>query len=355
MRSPRIRVPEEEGGGSRMPAVTVSRHLRGLGMFGVAVMLGVVVPADAVAAQPGLRAADDGARIVSQEWLDTYTLDFTVDSKAVGSEEKVRVLVPRGWAPRSARTWPVVYAFHGGRDTYVSWTRNSRIKAIANAYDVMVVMPEAGDGGYTDWWNYGKGGIPQWEKFHLSEVRQLVERNYHAGDVRACMGDSAGGEGCITYAARHPEVFRYAASFSGILSLLSPGIPALLMATNFLNTKDPFRIWGIPNVDDANWRAHDPVALAPRLRGIGLFVSSGTTGRPGPLDDLSTVVGGAIETPTGRTNIAFRERLRELGIPVTAHLYGPGTHSWSYWRRELNAAWPLMTRAIGATKVASPA
>jgi S-formylglutathione hydrolase FrmB len=322
--------------------------------------LGAVVPAGgAVAAQPGLRAADDGARIVSQEWLDTYTFDVTVDSPAIGSNQKVRVLVPRGWTPQSARTWPVVYAFHGGRDTYVSWTRSSDIETIANNYDVMVVMPEGDDGSYADWWNYGEGGIPQWEKFHMSEVRQLVERNYHVGEARACMGNSSGGQGCITYSARNPGVFRYGASFSGILSLRSPGIATLLMASNLLNASDPFRIWGIPGVDDANWRAHDPVALAARLRGTGLFISSGTTGLPGPLDDPlgdpSTIVGGPIEVQVGATNIAFRKRLGELNIPLTAHLYGLGTHSWPYWRRELDSAWPLMMSAIGATKQASSA
>jgi S-formylglutathione hydrolase FrmB len=332
----------------------LSRSLRGLGTLVAAVTLGAVVPAGAVAARAGLRTADDGARIVSQEWLDSSTFDLTVDSPAIGSEQKVRVLVPRGWSAQPARTWPVLYAFQGGRDTYVSWTRSSDIKSIASEYNVMVVMPEADDGGYADWWNYGKGGIPQWEKFHMSEVLQLVARNYRASGVRACMGLSSGGQGCVTYAARRRGAFRYAASYSGILSLRSPGIPALLMATNLLNAQDPFRIWGIPGIDDANWRAHDPVALAPRLRGIGLYISSGTTGLPGPLDDSNSTVGGAIEVPIGVTNIAFRKRLRELAIPVTAHLYGPGTHSWPYWNREMKSAWPLIMRAIGATRVASP-
>jgi S-formylglutathione hydrolase FrmB len=331
------------------------RGLRQLAVVVVAVTLGGVVPAGAGTAATDPRAADDGARIVAQEWLDSATFDFTVDSVAVGSRQKVRVLVPRGWSARSTRTWPVLYAFHGGRDTYVSWTRSSDIKSVASAYGVIVVMPEADDGSYTDWWNYGRGGIPKWETFHMSEVRQLVERNYRASGVRACMGLSSGGQGCVTYAARHRGAFRYAASYSGILSLRSPGIPALLLATDLVNAQDPFRVYGIPGVDDANWRAHDPVALAPRLRGTGLYISSGTTGRPGPLDDGSTVVGGPIEVPIGATNVVFRDRLRRLGIPVTAHLYGPGTHSWPYWNREMKTAWPLLMAAIGATRVASAA
>lgn len=336
----------------------VLRGPRGLGLsavFVVAVTLGTVFPSGAVAARTELRPADDGARIVAVEWLDASTFDITVVSPAVGANEQVRILVPKGWTAEAARTWPVVYAFHGGRDTYVSWTRSSSIKTIASDYDVMVVMPEGDNGSYADWWNYGKGGIPQWEKFHMSEVPQLVERNYHAGLSRACMGNSAGGQGCITYAARHPGFFRYGASFSGILSLRTLGIPLLLTVTNLLNMIDPFRVWGVPGIDDANWRAHDPVELAPQLRGTGLFISSGTNGLPGPLDDGSTIIGGPVELPVGLTNIAFRDRLWELGIPFTDHLYGPGTHSWPYWERELHSAWPLMMQAIGAETAASAA
>ena len=48
-------------------------------------------------------------------------------------------------------------------------------------------MPEGANGSYTDWYNYGKGGVPKWETFHTKEVIQLMERNYHAGTARAVM------------------------------------------------------------------------------------------------------------------------------------------------------------------------
>jgi hypothetical protein len=83
--------------------------------------LGAILPAGA--ARAGLQTADDGARIVSQEWLDTGTFDFTVDSPAIGSDQKVRVLVPNGWSAQSARTWPVLYAFRLSPRAYATAAR----------------------------------------------------------------------------------------------------------------------------------------------------------------------------------------------------------------------------------------
>jgi S-formylglutathione hydrolase FrmB len=246
----------------------------------------------------------------------------------------------------------VVYAFHGGRDGYRSWTRSSDIATVAGAYETMVVMPEGSNGSYTDWYNYGRGGIPRWETFHTLEVRQLVERNFHAGASRAVIGLSSGAQGAITYAARHPGMFAYAASYSGVLSMLQPGIPSLLMYTNSSNGFDPYAIWGDPVVNQANWKTHDPTSLLPKLQGVGLYVSSGN-GQPGPFDNPDKAawdIGYLSETQVLRTTQDFVAKAQELGIPVTANFYGNGSHSWPYWKRELHANWPTIMSAIGAAK-----
>lgn len=36
----------------------------------------------------------------------------------------------------------------------------------------------------------------------------------------------------------------------------------------------------------------------------------------------------------------FAQKLRTLGIPVFVNSYGPGTHSWAYWRRDLTDVLP---------------
>lgn len=340
----------------RRPFPSSLRRSLAAGAVAAAVVTGVgAAGAGAAAAAPAWAPvwapADGGARITAERKAEGG-VDITIDSPALGRSVQTRILLPKGWKRGSRATWPVLYAFHGGQDDYRSWARNTDIEAWAAEYGAIVVMPEGGNGGYANWHNYGNGGPPRWEDFHTVEVRQLLERNYGAGAARAAIGNSSGGSGALGYAARHPGLFRYAASLSGVVSMRSGAMPALLMLTNAANWQDPFAIWGVPWADEANWRAHDPYWLAPRLRGTGVFVSSGTTGRPGPGDpDVAPWdVGLLSEIAIGENNREFARRLQELGIPHTAHLYGDGRHNWPAWIREARAVWPTLMQAIGARR-----
>jgi len=45
--------------------------------------------------------------------------------------------------------------------------------------------------------------------------------------------------------------------------------------------------------------------------------------------------------------VALAARLRALKIPAQFDFYGPGTHDWPYWQRDLHQAWPLLQHALG--------
>jgi S-formylglutathione hydrolase FrmB len=295
-------------------------------------------------------AADDGARITGVKWDGERRADLSVASPALGSTRKVRLIVPRTWSDTATRTWPIVYAFHGGNDTYTAWTRKSDITRVAAGYGVLVAMPEGANGSYTDWYNKGAGGPPKWETFHTIEVPQLLERNFGAGRARAAMGLSSGAQGAVTYAARHPGMFKYAAAYSGVLSMLSPGIPTLLLYLNSEDGQDATRIWGDPLWDRGNWAAHDPASLVRDLRGTRVHVSAGN-GRPGPFDPPGRAfwdVRYLSESQVERTSRTFASRARSAGVPITTNFYGAGSHSWGYWNREMHSTWPAMMRAIQA-------
>ncbi|WP_395109932.1 alpha/beta hydrolase [Actinomadura sp. SCN-SB] len=323
----------------------------------VLLLVALVGGGTAMPVAAGTRAAfmpsDSGARITAETWQSATQMDITVQSPALGRSVKVRILLPVDWQSGTTRTWPVLYAYHGGRDDYTSWTRNTDIEAWAAEYDAIVVMPEASNGGFTDWYNYGLGGRPKWQTFHTQEVMQLVERNYHASTTRAAIGNSAGGQGAVTYAALFPGMFTHVASLSGVLSLRMPGMPSLIVLTNSINGQDPMGMYGIPVLHDANWRKRDPLELAAALRGTKVFFSSGTTGQPGPGDPPSDSwdIGLIGEEVVGRTNVAFRDRLDQLGVPYTADLYGDGRHNWPAWIRVGTAIWPDLMASIGARRV----
>ncbi|WP_254716653.1 alpha/beta hydrolase family protein [Actinomadura sp. WMMB 499] len=245
------------------------------------VLLLALVAGAALVAPPGPARAAGPA--ITETWHGPRTLDLSWHSANVDQTVHVRLLLPAGWKRSARGTWPVVFALQGGRDDYTSWTRETDIEGLAAAWDVMVAMPSGGENGsYTDWWNGGAGGVPRWETFHTAELVRVLER-YGAGTRRAVMGASSGGQGALAYAGRHRGMFRYAASFSGSTHLTMDGMQVFLMFVNLLGSGlDAFRIFGVPGLDDANWRAHDPYHLAPNLRGVGLYVSSGTTGLNGP-------------------------------------------------------------------------
>jgi S-formylglutathione hydrolase FrmB len=310
--------------------------------------------------------ADTGAKVVGEEMVRERTLDITLQTPCIPfMQPKVRILLPRGWSRNAARTWPTLYVYGGGGEgDYRGWDVMTDIAKVAAPVHV-----EGGvSAGFTDWFNAGKGGPPMWETFHTREVIQLMERNYRAGKVRAAMGISSGGQGAITYAARHKGLFRYAASYSGILHMTKPGISTLMALADMGSSVDtsPEIKWGHPVRNRDNWLLHDPYYLAGNLRGVGLYISSGTTGKAGPLDIRFQevleqqgnvagalqyqVVGGVGEQICGVTSQSLVHRLRAMKIPVTAHLYGDGMHNWAYWNREYKLAWPKIMKALKARK-----
>jgi diacylglycerol O-acyltransferase/trehalose O-mycolyltransferase len=280
----------------------------------------------------------EGATVVARRQVGPRLVDLTIRSPALGRTAKVRLLTPVAWRPGAARRWPQLWLLHGCCDSYRSWSRSTDIARLAALRRVLVVMPEGGAVGfYSDWYNGGRGGPPRWERFHLIELRGLLERDFGGGRPRAIAGLSMGGFGAMSYAARHPGMFAAAASFSGVVAPLRN--PAVTRGIVAFGGGDPDALWGSPTAQREVWAAHDPITLAPRLRGTRLFVASGD-GTAGPFDPPGKT--DPTESGLHGENVAFVHRLRSLGLPATVDLYGPGTHSWPYWQRELHRALPLL-------------
>ncbi|GAA2719728.1 alpha/beta hydrolase [Actinocorallia aurantiaca] len=322
-----------------------------------ALLAGILPGAAASAApKPKFKAASTGAKITDYKWVskNKRQMDITIKTPSLpGVNPKVRLLLPKKWSMKSKKTWPVVYLLHGGQDTYLSWTRATAIESLAAQYDVIVAMPEGANGSYTNWYNYGKYGTPKWETFHMKEVYQLLERNFRVNKSRAVMGNSSGGMGAMGYAARYKGRFKYAASLSGLLHLRAPFIPQFLNQINTGNGQDPNAIWGRYPADAENWKLHNPYDQAAGLRGTKIFFSSGLDGKPGegdPQDLDPWDLGLVSEQWTGTTNKYFKQKLDNLKIPYTAHLYKNGRHNWPAWRREYKFVWPKMMKEIGARK-----
>jgi S-formylglutathione hydrolase FrmB len=289
--------------------------------------------------------ADDGARIVKVTPVDARTRDLTIVSPALGwplqtpyAIVKVRLLLPSKFDAKPTARWPVLFLLCGSAGNHTEWARNTDVEKLTAPTDLVVVMPDAGGGWYSNWWNSGKGGPPEWETFHLVELRQLLERNWRAGTRQAIAGQSMGGLGAINYAADHPGMFAAAASFSGTLD------PVGGVARGW-HPDAPAGAWGeLPAQADV-WNAHDPIDHAAGLRGTALYVAFGN-GQPGPLD-ASGAPADPQESEVETESQAFVGRLAALHIPVTVDAYGQGTHSFPYFQRDLQRALPFLMKALG--------
>jgi S-formylglutathione hydrolase FrmB len=108
---------------------------------------------------------------------------------------------------------------------------------------------------------------------------------------------------------------------------------------------DPLRVWGDPVAQRDIWEAHDPYFLAHRLKSIPVYLSCGD-GTAGPLDPPGRT--DALEADFNRQNHALAAELRRVGAKqLTTNFYGPGTHAWAYWQRELHASLPMLLGALG--------
>jgi S-formylglutathione hydrolase FrmB len=270
-----------------------------------------------------------------------------VSSSALGgANAKVRVLTPPGWTAGAARTWPTLFLLHGCCEPvdYESWSHFTAASAFFAGKNALVVLPTDGAAGmYSDWLT--PGAAPQdWETFHVTEVRQLVERNYHAGTTRAVAGLSAGGYGAFEYAVRHPGMFGAVAAYSGLLNTQYSATPLAIQAMLVRAGLNPYGLWGDPVAQADVWAAHNPYNLVEALRGLPLWVSSGD-GSAGPYDAAGSY--DVVETGALLTSTSFTDRLAALKIPVTTHYYGAGSHTWLYWNRELQLSWPTLAQGLG--------
>jgi S-formylglutathione hydrolase FrmB len=296
---------------------------------------GIVDSISLVPASPATvgEPAANGARVVRVAEIDDRTRDLTIESPSVGYA-RVRLLLPDGYVegdPDAA--WPTLYLLHGAWDDYTSWTRETDVAEIPELRDVLVVMPDAGQlGFYTDWSNGGAGGQPAWETFHTVELPQLIETNWGGGTDRVVAGLSMGGFGALSYAARHPDMFKAAASYSGVAHTLGPDF--------FVDEL----MWGDKTEDLAIWEAHDPVSQAADLEGTDVFISYGEGGQ-GPLDEVAPPADD-LEPWIKPMNDALVARLEELGIPATVDAYGAGSHTWPYWERGLHDSLPVLLGAL---------
>jgi S-formylglutathione hydrolase FrmB len=266
------------------------------------------------------------------------------------TDAHVNVILPAGYCT-SSQHYPVLYLLHGAGDSYQSWVANTDAVKASSAYPLIIVMPDGGRNSQAGWYSDWVDGSYQWETYHMKILPTFVNQHFRTrSDDLAVAGLSMGGFGALSYAGRHPGMFKAAASFSGAVDIRY-GEPISGIAFSLLHSFEGVpsdQVWGNQLLDEPTWRAHNPRDLIPKLAGTKLLLASGM-GTPGGAqgDNLADLPGYLLETAVWQMNLAFAATAAADQVPVVQDFYPGGYHGWPYWQADLHWALPQLAAVLG--------
>ncbi|KZM69859.1 alpha/beta hydrolase [Nocardia terpenica] len=311
--------------------------------------------------------ARDGSRIVELAVEDDHKLMLRVHSTAMDKTIALDVQRPADASvPR-----PTLYLLDGatgGQDDATWRSRAPETVQFLSEKNTNVVTPIGGAASYyADWRSPDPAlGVNKWKTFLAEELPPLIDAALGTSGRNAIAGISMSGTSVLQLAEAEPDLYRSVAAYSGCAQISDPlGYTAvnsvLLWSTGIpgnggASSANMYGPWG-----DPMWADNDPYLHADRLRGLDLFVSSGS-GLPGRWDNLNSpymseprlqnlfnesTIGGVIEAATDACSHNLQARLNALGIPAIYDFTATGTHSWGYWHDALLRSWPVLAKGLG--------
>ncbi|MEC3919759.1 alpha/beta hydrolase [Nocardia sp. CDC160] len=311
---------------------------------------------------PGHAAAPDGSAITGSWPVDDRTVQLRVHSAAMDTDIMVNVQRPQdGSAGR-----PVLYLLNGGgggQDS-ATWQHNTDVLGFLADKHVTVVQPIGGRWSYyTDWRAPDpKLGVYKWKTFLTEELPPLIDTEFETNGVNAIAGLSTSGTSVLQLAIAAPGLYRAVAAYSGCAQISDPlGKLFVKTAVETWGGGDTVNMYGPDN--DPMWADNDPYLHADGLRGLALFISTGT-GVPGMYDVYNgpfmqpgprglvnqLVIGGVLEAAVNWCTHNLQTRLDGLGIAATFDFQPTGTHSWGYWRDALERSWPVLATGLAVSE-----
>ena len=238
------------------------------------------------------------------------------ESEALQGRASVWIYLPPGYEDEPNRRYPVLYLLHGAWGWEFDWaTKGSacetagRMISAGEVEPHIIVMPNDGLAGvgslYVNW----RGARPRYEDWITRDLVGLVDsqlRTIPEREGRCIGGLSMGGYGATNLGLRNRALYRSITSHSGFFDVR--GLSELFQPVYDHALGSPERI-----------RANNPIEYVEDIPAEEM---------PALLFDCGT------EDFLYQGNVAFAERLKELGLPHTYREH-PGAHTWEYWSEHL--------------------
>lgn len=337
--------------------------LRNAGGIGIASLLGTTTAAATDTEERGTKPTSHEVpplKPYKTEQLSDRLVEITFENPLVDpplSQATVRVLLPTDYHT-SDKTYPTVYLFHGRTGAGEEWTTLASgsqaedddspsegevgpLQNYTEDAEMVFVTPDAGYAGwYSDWFNDGSFGSPQWETFHIRQLIPFIEDNFRVRQERGgrvVAGLSMGGFGALKYGARYPDLFAGVYSFSGApLSIEQAKSDAESGELDIYQ----LRAWGDPREHETRWAGNMPTRLVENYENVRLYlaVGEGEPGGPAPTDDNEDLLG--VERAVYQLNEELVDQLDEAGIEYTYETFEQRAHNWWWWHNDLKRVLP---------------
>jgi S-formylglutathione hydrolase FrmB len=235
------------------------------------------------------------------------------------------VLLPPSYDADKARTFPILYFFHGLGDDEQMFVHTGGWNLVEDLWErkqlgeFLIATPAAGATFYIN----SHDRKTRYEDFLVQEFLPGIEKHFRvrAGRAnRAVSGASMGGYGALHLAFRHPELF---SSVSAHSAALIDKLPSFLGGVaGSPRARVLGRTFGSPP-DNAFWEHNSPIAIArtASLGNLKIYFDCGEE------DDFGFESGAT----------ALDRVLSSRKIPHEFHLY-PGRHDWQYFAAHLPAS-----------------
>ena len=247
--------------------------------------------------------------------------DFKLDSKLMSRQMPYRVALPADYSTDKQARYPVIYLLHGLTGHYDNWGDKAKIAQYLAPYKFIVVMPEGGNGWYTD-----SATVPndRYESYIVQELIPEIDKNFRTladRQHRVVAGLSMGGYGSIKFGLKYPEMFGLVGSFSGALG--APSWTSKFFAASGVKGAIPDSIASVYGADDSQPRRDNDIFRIARE-----MSSEKIKTLPFIYLDCGT------EDFLIQNNRDFSALLIEKRIPHEFREL-PGAHTWSYWERQI--------------------
>lgn len=338
-----------------------SKKIWGSAVLALTATVLLPIAAGTASAAPALNSAGtsaDGSYLQSTKTIDDRTLKMYVFSAAMN--KNIEIDVQR--AADTSQPTPILYLLNGagGGTDSATWQKQTDALKFLSDKNVNVVQPVGGAWSYyTDWRAEDPTlGVNKWKTFLTEELPPLMDKALNSNGLNAIAGLSMAGTSVLQLPIAAPGLYKSVAAYSGCAQISDP------VGYNFVRTVVAAGGGDVDNMygpeGDPMWAENDPYVHADQLRGLNLFISSGS-GLPGQWDTLNgphtlpgspglanqMVVGGGLEAATNYCTHNLAAKLGQLGIPATFDFEPTGTHSWGYWEDDLKKSWPVLAAGLG--------